>query len=121
MSDISSEIDEIKKALKKDFDTLLVKEFTTDWQIQRLKIGLDIDVMSLDNLLHLIQLQKEELIARFEEIIGEDEDASDAAKLHTKGIGSSFCGCGADYSLERHSLVRNQLRAEQRQALKELL
>ena len=52
--------DKLRKALKRDFNELLVKEFTTDWQIQRLKIGLDIEVMSFDNLLALITQQREE-------------------------------------------------------------
>jgi len=51
----------LKLALKKDFNQLLVKEFTTDWKAQRFVMGLQIDVMSLDNLNNLITLhtQKE--------------------------------------------------------------
>lgn len=42
--------DKLKTALKKDFNTLLAKEFTTDWREQRLVTGLQIDVMGIDNL-----------------------------------------------------------------------
>lgn len=44
----------IKDALKKDFRKLYVKEFTTDWEIQRLIRETEIDVMSFDNLLALL-------------------------------------------------------------------
>lgn len=47
---------DLKLALKKDFNQLLVQEFTTDWKVRRLIIGLEIDVMSLDNLMNLITL-----------------------------------------------------------------
>ncbi len=62
---------ELKKALKKDFNQLLVKEFTSDWSIQRLKIGLDIDVMSLDNLQALITSQAEAICEEILDTIGE--------------------------------------------------
>lgn len=65
---------ELKKALKKDFNQLLVKEFTSDWSIQRLKIGLDIDVMSLDNLQALITSQAEAIC---EEVIAKKLDVSE--------------------------------------------
>ena len=42
--------------LKKDFNQLLVQEFTTDWKTQRLIMELNIDVMSLDNLMNIITL-----------------------------------------------------------------
>ena len=47
---------ELKLALKKDFNRLLVKEFTTDWRAQRFVMGLQIDVMSLDSLKDYITL-----------------------------------------------------------------
>ena len=55
MSD-TPEDTELKKELKKDFNQLLVKEFTADWKTQRLIMELNIDVMSLDNLINLITL-----------------------------------------------------------------
>lgn len=51
--------EQIKQALNKDFNNLLVKEFTTDWKVQRLKIGLDIEVMDFDNLIQLILQDRE--------------------------------------------------------------
>lgn len=67
---------ELKEALKKDFRGLLVKEFTTDWQIQRLKIEIDIDVMSFDNLEALFKSQNrallDELLKKTEHRIGID-------------------------------------------------
>lgn len=60
--------EELKQALIKDFNELLVKEFTADWKIQRLVTGLQIDVMSLDNLEKAIDqyTQKQNDIARQE-------------------------------------------------------
>jgi len=40
----------IKEALKKDFRTLYQKEFTTDWEAQRIVREIEIDVMGIDNL-----------------------------------------------------------------------
>lgn len=47
----------LREALKKDFKNLYVKEFTTDWQAQRLVRETEIDVMSLNNLLALFERQ----------------------------------------------------------------
>lgn len=47
--------DKIEQALKEDFNNLLVKEFTTDWKVQRLKIALDIEIMDFDNIVQLIE------------------------------------------------------------------
>ena len=62
--------EEIEQALKKDFNNLLVKEFTTDWKVQRLKIGLDIEVMDFDNLMQLIKEDRERVVkeARIDEL-----------------------------------------------------
>ena len=62
--------EQIEQALKKDFNNLLVKEFTTDWRIQRLKIGLDIEVMDFDNLMQLIKQDRERAVnaGRIEEL-----------------------------------------------------
>lgn len=45
--------EKLKTALKKDFDKLLVKEFTTNWKVERFQIGLFINVMGLDNTIKL--------------------------------------------------------------------
>jgi hypothetical protein len=62
--------EQIEQALQKDFNNLLVKEFTTDWKIQRLKIGLDIEVMDFDNLMQLIKEDRERAVreARIDEL-----------------------------------------------------
>lgn len=44
---------QLKEALKKDFRKLYVREFTTNWEIQRLLREIEIDVMDLDNTLSL--------------------------------------------------------------------
>ena len=54
MNPQSTNEDELKQALSKDFHSLLVKEFTTDWQTQRMVRDLELSVMSLDNLQALI-------------------------------------------------------------------
>jgi len=45
---------ELRKALKKDFRNLYVREFTTDWVIERMLREIEIDVMSLENTLSLL-------------------------------------------------------------------
>lgn len=47
-------IDKLRKALNKDFEELYVKEFTADWEIQRLLRSIEINLMSFDNLRQLI-------------------------------------------------------------------
>lgn len=42
--------EELKIALKHDFNALYVKGFTTSWEAERLVRGIEIDVMGLDNL-----------------------------------------------------------------------
>lgn len=44
----------LKEALKKDFQKLYVKQFTTNWEAQRLIRETEIDVMSLHNLMYAI-------------------------------------------------------------------
>ncbi len=44
----------MREALKKDFHKLYVKAFTTTWKAERFVRDVEIDVMSLDNLLALI-------------------------------------------------------------------
>lgn len=64
--------EQIEQALQKDFNNLLVKEFTTDWKIQRLKIGLDIEVMDFDNLMQLIKEDREKFTERAVELINKN-------------------------------------------------
>jgi hypothetical protein len=42
--------DKLRLALKKDFDKLYVKEFTTNWEAERFIRGVEIGIMGLDNL-----------------------------------------------------------------------
>ena len=51
--------DKLREALKKDFHKLYVKEFTTNWKEERFVREVEIDVMSLDNLLALIDPKQE--------------------------------------------------------------
>ena len=54
MSNTDDELDKIREALKKDWRKLYVKEFTTDWAVQRLIRETEIDVMSLEAIQDLI-------------------------------------------------------------------
>ena len=45
---------QIRAALKKDFESLYVKEYTTTWELDRLVRGLDIDIMSLKNTMKVV-------------------------------------------------------------------
>ncbi len=47
--------DKLKAALLQDFSTLYVKEFTTDWKVQRVIRGLEIQGMSFPNTMKLIE------------------------------------------------------------------
>ena len=49
---------ELREALKKDFKKLYVREFTTDWMIQRLLREGEINIMSLENTLSLLRAMK---------------------------------------------------------------
>lgn len=51
----SMPVDSIRKALKKSFTNLYVRQFTTDWQTQRLIRSTEIDVMDLAPLQALIK------------------------------------------------------------------
>jgi len=46
--------DKLKEALKKDFQKLYVKQFTTNWREERIVRDIEIDVMSLHNLMYAI-------------------------------------------------------------------
>ena len=46
--------EQIKDALKKDFNELYVKEFSTAWEIERLLRGIEIKIMPLKNLMKLV-------------------------------------------------------------------
>lgn len=46
---------QIKEALKKDFRKLYVKEFTMTWQFERIVRDTEIDIMSLSNLMKLVE------------------------------------------------------------------
>jgi len=87
--------EQIEQALQKDFNNLLVKEFTTDWKIQRLKIGLDIEVMDFDNLMQLIKQDRERAVkeARVDELksialvcwdLEDGEDPNDAVAIEVE-------------------------------------
>ena len=52
----------LREALKKDFKRLYVKQFTTDWEAQRLIRNVEIDVMSLDNLKALLATHTNEVL-----------------------------------------------------------
>lgn len=43
-----------RKALKKDFNALYVKKFSTDWVNQRLIRGIEIDIMAFKNVEKLL-------------------------------------------------------------------
>ena len=45
---------DLKEALKKDFRKLYVKEFSTQWEAERLVREVEIDIMDLSNTLALI-------------------------------------------------------------------
>lgn len=60
--------EELREALKKDYRVLYVKQFTTDWEAQRLIRELEIDIMSLENLQSLIQTEIAEAERRASEI-----------------------------------------------------
>jgi len=62
--------DEIRNALKKDFRKLYVKEYTTNWEIERLVREVEIDVMGLDNILSLID--PDEIKKRERWVVGEE-------------------------------------------------
>jgi len=51
--------EKFKTALKKDFDLLYQKEFTTDWKEQRFIRGLEIDAMSFPNLAQIAEEGRE--------------------------------------------------------------
>jgi len=45
---------QIKDALKKDFNELYVKEYSTAWEIERMVRGIEIDLMPFKNLMKLV-------------------------------------------------------------------
>lgn len=48
-------IEDLRQALKKDFDELLQPEFTTNWKAERFLIKMYLSVMRLDNTIELIE------------------------------------------------------------------
>jgi len=46
---------QIREALKDDFKALYVAEFTTSWEIERIKREIELDIMSLRNLMKLLK------------------------------------------------------------------
>lgn len=46
--------EQIRDALKKDFNELYVKEYSTTWEAERMIRGIEIDIMSLKNLMKLV-------------------------------------------------------------------
>ena len=77
MSNTDDELDKIREALKKDWRTLYVKEFKTDWAVQRLIRETEIDVMSLEAIQDLITEARVDELERFVNpiISGEADDA----------------------------------------------
>lgn len=59
MNPTGKKIEKLKEALKKDFNNLYVKEFTTDWEANRIIRGYEIEVMSLSNLEKIIEVLNE--------------------------------------------------------------
>ncbi len=53
-------MDKLREALKKDFRKLYVKNYTTTWELERIKIDIEIDIMGLSNTLALIPEQAPE-------------------------------------------------------------
>ena len=53
----------IRTAISKDFETIYVKEFTTNWKIERLSRNLEIGVMDFDAIQALIRTEKLKLLA----------------------------------------------------------
>ena len=54
----------IRTAISKDFETIYVKEFTTNWKIERLSRNLEIGVMDFDAIQDLIRTEKLKLLDR---------------------------------------------------------
>jgi len=52
---MDDDLEKLRKALREDFRKLYVKEFTTDWQTQRIIRNMEIGVMSLENTLRLLK------------------------------------------------------------------
>lgn len=82
--------EELKQALIKDFNELLVKEFTADWNAQRLITRLNIEVMSLDNLEQLIEQYVASKVreARIEESRISNRIADKNADSHSGSVGT---------------------------------
>lgn len=45
---------QIRAALKKDFNALYVKEYTTTWEMERLLRSIEINIMSLKNVMKVV-------------------------------------------------------------------
>lgn len=50
---------ELREALRKDFNSLYVNRFTTNWVVERKLRSLELDIMCLDNLMALINSEVE--------------------------------------------------------------
>ena len=61
---------ELREALRKDFNSLYVARFTTNWVVERKLRSLELDIMRLDNLMALInsEVERREREARLNEI-----------------------------------------------------
>ena len=99
----------IRIAISKDFETIYVKEFTTNWKIKRLSRNLEIGVMDFDAIQALIRTEKLKLLASVRErVIGEHKPANDD---------------DAKYNFPEHHdrlNARHELSIEQRAALAKL-
>lgn len=71
----------LREALKQDFNNLYVKQFTTDWQTQRLVRQTEIDIMALENLDRAINRYLDEVM---QEVVPEPYYENDPknAKIH---------------------------------------
>jgi len=102
----------IRTAISKDFETIYVKEFTTNWKIERLSRNLEIGVMDFDAIQSLIRTEKLKLLAEVRErVVGENQHSE-----HKEWD----CPCGATHSFTEEWHATNRLRDEQRVALSKL-
>ena len=59
MTDNTPEEIRLREALRKDFNSLYVDRFTTNWVVERKLRSLELDIMRLDNLMVLINSEAE--------------------------------------------------------------
>jgi len=92
-----------REALKKDFNNLYQKEYTTDFKEKRLIRNTEIDIMSLDNLdqhtANVWKAAQESMKKSILEsgLLEEKEEHQDWCKL-TGELEYSSCGCWKDHN-----------------------